>query len=145
MFVVVQTLTKSSYFVSKPEWQKRFLFVCIFTINCIVKQGLNALVYKSQKQPQFSLVSNGAEVIMIDRKFYEDNCNQRLLTDLREQVRIASSCDVSSVHGVFCCCADLPVPDGRRAAGHAEAQRQLGAPLPRHLLTHSPLHQAQQR
>ena len=49
-------------------------------------QGLNALVYKTQKQPEFSLVSNGAEVIMIDKRFYEEHCSQRLMTDLREEV-----------------------------------------------------------
>ena len=52
----------------------------------MLPQGLNALVYKTQKQPEFSLVSNGAEVIMIDKRFYEEHCSQRLMTDLREEV-----------------------------------------------------------
>ena len=52
----------------------------------MLRQGLNALVYKTQKQPEFSLVSNGAEVIMIDKRFYEEHCSQRLMTDLREEV-----------------------------------------------------------
>ena len=37
-------------------------------------------------QPGFSLVSNGAEIILIDKKFYLENCPQSLLTRLRREV-----------------------------------------------------------
>ena len=39
-------------------------------------------------QPGFSLVSNGAEIILIDKKFYLENCPQRLLARLRREVRL---------------------------------------------------------
>lgn len=44
------------------------------------------MVYGAENMPSFSLVSNGAEVIMIDKKLFDDNASQRLMTDLREQV-----------------------------------------------------------
>lgn len=37
-------------------------------------------------QPNFSLVSNGAECIMIEKKFFMENASQWLMVHLRETV-----------------------------------------------------------
>ena len=58
-------------------------FTIIRILFCIF-QGLADLIYGNQ--PSFSLVSNGAEVIKLDKRLYEDNASQRLMSDLRERV-----------------------------------------------------------
>lgn len=47
-------------------------------------QGIAEMLYENQ--PHFSLVSNGAEVIMVEKKFYLENASQRLMVQLRESV-----------------------------------------------------------
>ena len=47
-------------------------------------QGLAELVHG--QQPTFSLVSNGAEFIMIDKRFYVDHAPQALMRRLRAEV-----------------------------------------------------------
>ena len=50
-----------------------------------ILQGLADIVYGHQ--PSFSLVSNGAEIIKINKKLYVDNADQRVMTRNREEVR----------------------------------------------------------
>ena len=47
-------------------------------------QGLYDIVLG--KQPSFCVVSNGAEVIMIDKDFYSENLNDHILKKIRNEV-----------------------------------------------------------
>lgn len=49
-----------------------------------ILQGLYDIVLG--KQPSFCVVSNGAEVIMIDKDFYSENLNERILKKIRNEV-----------------------------------------------------------
>jgi len=40
-----------------------------------------------ENQPNFSIVSNGAECIMIEKKFYMENSSQAHIVKLKEMVR----------------------------------------------------------
>ncbi|KAL4226239.1 hypothetical protein ACF0H5_014223 [Mactra antiquata] len=59
VFVEIQTLTKGQVF------------------------GLTDMIFENQ--PQFSLVSNGAECIMIEKKFYQEFSSQQLFIKIRDE------------------------------------------------------------
>ena len=67
-------------------------------------QGLSQMIHDDQ--PTFSLVSNGAECILINKKFYMDNVSKELMNVLRMEVAIfllfpgsvLSVCDEMCVH-----------------------------------------------
>lgn len=40
-------------------------------------------------QPCFSLVSNGVECIMIEKKFFQEHASQKLIVSMRESVSFA--------------------------------------------------------
>ena len=48
-------------------------------------QGLTDILFKDQAS--LSLVSNGSELIMLNKKFYMENANYSLLNTLNEQVK----------------------------------------------------------
>ena len=54
--------------------------------SCVsaILQGLAELVHG--QQPTFSLVSNGVEFIMLDKRFYVDHAPQALMRRLRAEV-----------------------------------------------------------
>lgn len=58
-------------------------------------QGLAEMFF--DHQPHFSLVSNGAEVIMIEKKFFQDNASQRLMVQLREAVNSIHCFKIKSI------------------------------------------------
>lgn len=47
-------------------------------------QGLADMLFDNQ--PEFSLVSNGTECIMIEKKFFLEHASQKLMVQLRENV-----------------------------------------------------------
>ena len=63
----------------------------LYILLCIWTKGLADSIFS--KQPDFSLISNGAECIMIDKRFYFDHVPQLLMNRLRD--------DVSHQHFVF--------------------------------------------
>ena len=56
----------------------------VLTLSCRVVQGLAALVFPDQ--PSLCLVSNGAECMFIDKRFYMDNCPPELSRRLKTEV-----------------------------------------------------------
>ena len=52
-------------------------------------QGLYDIVLG--QQPRFCVVSNGAEVIMIDKEFFLEHATDRVLKDIRVEVGLSIS------------------------------------------------------
>ncbi|XP_074646808.1 uncharacterized protein LOC141902810 [Tubulanus polymorphus] len=59
-------------------------FVKVQTLTKGVIFGLECMLF--DKQPSLSLVSNGCECILIDKKFYQNHCQQQSFYDLRRKV-----------------------------------------------------------
>ena len=57
---------------------------------CTLIQGVSETVLG--KQPSFSVVSNGAECIMLNRQFYLENAPVALITKMRNNVRVIYDC-----------------------------------------------------
>ena len=64
-----------------------------FFCSVYFTQGLQDICFENQ--PNFSLVSNGVEVIMINKKFYTENMTNNQLVRLREHVRHQISLSLS--------------------------------------------------
>ena len=62
--------------------------VLVYLLNLVpfagIRQGLANVVFPDQ--PSFCLVSNGAECMLIDRRFYLDNCPPELSRRLKVEV-----------------------------------------------------------
>lgn len=58
-------------------------------ILILSNQGLSQLIHEDQ--PTFSLVSNGAECILINKRFYMDNVTKDLMNTLRMEVTLKMS------------------------------------------------------
>ncbi|KAI0214542.1 hypothetical protein LSAT2_000360, partial [Lamellibrachia satsuma] len=77
-------LSPHNKLLSESESETDHVFVAIQTLSKGDVFGLADLLY--EQQPNFSLVSNGAECIMIDKRFYVDNAPQALMRRLRAEV-----------------------------------------------------------
>ncbi|CAH1784075.1 unnamed protein product [Owenia fusiformis] len=71
----------ASYDQEHTEPEKHPMFVQVQTLTKGSAFGLRHVIF--EEQPSFCLVSNGAECIMLNRKFFKDNCPQQLWRRLR--------------------------------------------------------------